>query len=198
MRRLGASSAKRISGSALFDALCSRSSIRSYTHYLVGSSPETLRQMQAQLSARYPGIQIAGLLSPPFAPVEAMDVEAASDRINAASPDIVWVGMGAPKQELWITKARPLLTAPVVCGIGAVFDFVAGTKRRAPTLLQRLGLEWAFRLLLEPRRLASRYLRTNATFVFGMPGLLIRHRARSDVSTHRLKAWLSSRGKGVE
>jgi N-acetylglucosaminyldiphosphoundecaprenol N-acetyl-beta-D-mannosaminyltransferase len=170
MRRLGANHVRRISGSDIFAELCARSSARGYRHFFLGSTEETLRLATANLERRT--IRIAGTYAPPYVPLAAMDLEDAVRRINETEPDILWVGLGAPKQELWISATRPLLSVPVVCGVGAVFDFVAGTKPRAPRAVQRAGLEWAFRVGVEPRRLWRRYLTTNASFIAGVPGIL--------------------------
>ncbi|MFN2629780.1 MAG: WecB/TagA/CpsF family glycosyltransferase [Gaiellaceae bacterium] len=169
MRRLGATHVRRISGSDVFAELCARSSERGYRHFFLGSTEETLRHLRLELAHR--GLRV-GTYAPPHAPLEAMDLEEAARRINEKGPDILWVGLGAPKQELWIRAARPLLSVPVICGVGAVLDFAAGTKPRAPRALQRAGLEWAFRLAVEPRRLGRRYLTTNTSFIAGVPRML--------------------------
>jgi N-acetylglucosaminyldiphosphoundecaprenol N-acetyl-beta-D-mannosaminyltransferase len=157
---------ERVTGCDVFDALCRRSPAAGYRHFFYGSTPETVELLRRRVSERYPGIQICGVLSPPFGPVELRREELAA--INAARPDIVWVGLGAPKQELWMGRARQHLEAPLLLGVGAVFDFASGRKPRAPRILQRLWLEWLHRLITEPRRLARRYTVTNTTFVVAM------------------------------
>jgi len=110
-------------------------------------------------------MRVAGTLSPPFRALSAAEDEAIIAEINAAEPDYVWVGLGAPKQDLWVAAHRSRLHAPVLLAVGAAFDFHAGKRRRAPRWIQRSGTEWLFRLATEPRRLAGRYTRTNATFI---------------------------------
>ena len=163
VRRTTGSPAERVTGSDVFEELCRRSRSAGHRHFFYGSSSQTLAALERFVERDYPGIEICGSLSPPFSPrVELRPDELAA--INAARPDIVWVGLGAPKQELWMRLARPHLEAPLLLGVGAVFDFASGRKRRAPDLLQQLGLEWAYRLAHEPRRLGGRYLTTNTSF----------------------------------
>jgi N-acetylglucosaminyldiphosphoundecaprenol N-acetyl-beta-D-mannosaminyltransferase len=157
-----AAGTERVAGADVFDAICGRS--HGDRHFFLGSTPEVLALLAASVAKRYPGVTVCGTYSPPFGPELFDDIRAISERINAARPDVLWVGLGAPRQEQWMQAARPLLDAPLVLGVGAVFEFVAGTKRRAPRWLQRAGLEWSFRLVREPRRLARRYLVTNAAF----------------------------------
>jgi N-acetylglucosaminyldiphosphoundecaprenol N-acetyl-beta-D-mannosaminyltransferase len=121
--------------------------------------------MAERLEARFPGLQVAGTLSPPFRPLTAEEDEELVRTVNDATPDVIWVGLGAPKQERWMAEHRERLQAPVLVGVGAAFDFHAGTVRQAPAVLQRAGLEWAYRLVREPRRLWHRYLVYNPWFV---------------------------------
>jgi N-acetylglucosaminyldiphosphoundecaprenol N-acetyl-beta-D-mannosaminyltransferase len=114
---------------------------------------------------RFPGLAIAGTHSPPFRPLTEDEAEAEVRMINAAAPDLVWVGLSTPKQERWMARRRPHLEAPVLLGVGAAFDINAGLVAQAPDWMQRSGLEWAFRLGKEPRRLWRRYLRNNPSFV---------------------------------
>lgn len=158
----------RVSGSDVFEELCERSPARGYRHFFLGATDETLALLAASVEKRYPGVEVCGTFSPPFGPELFERVEEICERLNKAQPDLVWVGLGAPKQELWMQRARPLLDAPLVLGVGAVFDFVAGNKRRAPRVMQRLGLEWMHRLVSEPRRLWRRYLVTNTAFALAL------------------------------
>jgi N-acetylglucosaminyldiphosphoundecaprenol N-acetyl-beta-D-mannosaminyltransferase len=114
---------------------------------------------------RFPGLQVAGILEPPFAPLGELCTEETAQTINAAKPDIVWVGMSSPKQDMWMACMRPLLDAPVLIAVGAAFDFHSGTVRQAPRWMQRSGLEWAYRLSVDPRRLWRRYLVDNPWFI---------------------------------
>jgi N-acetylglucosaminyldiphosphoundecaprenol N-acetyl-beta-D-mannosaminyltransferase len=178
VRRAAGTGAERITGSDLFDELCRRSPSAGHRHFFYGSTPETLASLTRIVRQRYPGIEICGTLSPPFSrSLKPSPDELAA--IDAARPDVVWVGLGAPKQELWMRLARPQLSVPLLIGVGAVFDFASGRKRRAPQLLQRVGLEWAHRLAHEPRRLAKRYVVTNTTFTLAILRSLARSGDRS-------------------
>ena len=119
-----------------------------------------------RLTARYPGVNFVGVESPPFRPLTPGEQDATVARINTAKPDFVWVGLGTPKQDYWLAEYRPLLDAPALLAVGAAFDIVSGRRRRAPVLVQRLGAEWLFRLILEPRRLWRRYLKGNSRFIW--------------------------------
>ena len=136
-------------------------------------------RLRTELPRRYPGLQLVGVQHAPFR--ELTDEEAAETAatINASGADVVWVGLGVPLQEKWMARMRERLEAPVLVGVGAAFDFHAGVKKQAPDGLQRLGLEWAFRLSQEPRRLWRRYLHYNPRFVTGFARQYVRHlRAR--------------------
>ncbi len=164
-RRQGFRHVERVDGPDLLLAVAERSVERGYRHYLYGGAPGVAERLAARLRARFPGIQIVGVEAPPFRPLTAEEDAAAVERINAARPDIVWVGLGAPKQERWMAAHAGRLQAPVLIGVGAAFDFHAGVKRQAPRWMQRHGLEWLFRLCQEPRRLARRYLVYNTLFM---------------------------------
>ncbi len=159
---------ERIAGSDVFEELCRRSPARGYRHFFLGSTDETLALLRARVEASYPGIEISGTHSPPFGPALDEFAPELAEVVNAARPDVVWVGLGAPKQELFMRALRPLAGAPLLLGVGAVFDFASGTKLRAPTWMQRAGLEWLHRLCCEPRRLARRYLVTNTAFALAL------------------------------
>jgi N-acetylglucosaminyldiphosphoundecaprenol N-acetyl-beta-D-mannosaminyltransferase len=157
--------ADRVCGPDLMLALFNRSERAGYRHFLYGSTPANIDRLRSNLERKFPGATIVGTHAPPFRPAGASEDEAVIAAINACAPDIVWVGLSTPKQELWMASHRHRLTAPVLIGVGAAFDFHAGLVRRAPRLVQRTGLEWAFRLAFEPRRLAKRYLRNNPAFL---------------------------------
>lgn len=161
-RRLSRSRVQRVTGSDLFAALCAAGRRR---HFFLGSTPETLERLVEAVRRDFPDACICGVESPPFRPLSGRESAELAERVNQASADIVWVGLGAPRQELWMRANRERLRAPVLIGVGAVFDFASGTKRRAPRWLRRAGLEWAYRLGAEPRRLWRRYLVTNTSFV---------------------------------
>jgi N-acetylglucosaminyldiphosphoundecaprenol N-acetyl-beta-D-mannosaminyltransferase len=162
---------QRVTGCDLFEALCSR---RKRRHFFLGSTPETLERLTQAVVTNHPEAHVCGIYAPPFGPLEEHECEEMVARANGAMADIVWVGLGAPKQELWLHANRSRLTAPAVIGVGAVFDFASGTKPRAPMWMQRTGLEWAHRLVTEPRRLWRRYLVTNTSFALHAAGAVIR------------------------
>jgi N-acetylglucosaminyldiphosphoundecaprenol N-acetyl-beta-D-mannosaminyltransferase len=121
--------------------------------------------LRNRLEARFEGLAIVGTHTPPFRPLTAAERQAAAAEIEASGADIVWVGLGSPKQEHWMAEMAPLLPGKVLIGVGAAFDFHAGLKRQAPRWIQEHGMEWAFRLATEPRRLWRRYLFNNTRFI---------------------------------
>jgi N-acetylglucosaminyldiphosphoundecaprenol N-acetyl-beta-D-mannosaminyltransferase len=141
-----------------------------------GRNQGALVQLVTNLRLRFPGIQIVGGFSPSFDPPTEDDDEAIAATINASRADVVWVGVGQPKQEEWMARMRGRVEAPVMVGVGAAFDFHAGLVAQAPAWMQRTGLEWAFRLGREPRRLWRRYARYNPRFVAGFTRQYARHR----------------------
>jgi N-acetylglucosaminyldiphosphoundecaprenol N-acetyl-beta-D-mannosaminyltransferase len=134
-------------------------------HFLLGSTERTLNLLQAGLGEKLPGVRLCGAHSPPFAPVDAMNIESIVTLIKEATPDVVWLGLGMPKQELLMERLRSFLPGVALVGVGAAFDFHAGTIAQAPAWMQSRGLEWAFRFSQEPRRLAGRYLWNNPAFL---------------------------------
>ena len=162
----GAKGVERVYGPDLMRAISTRSAARGYRHFYFGGAPGVADKLAASLVAAYPGLEVAGTYCPPFralTPEEDAEVVA---RINAAAPDIVWVGLSTPKQERWMASHVGRINAPVLIGVGAAFDFLAGIKRQAPVWMQKRGLEWLFRLCTEPRRLWRRY-------AYIVPGFLV-------------------------
>jgi N-acetylglucosaminyldiphosphoundecaprenol N-acetyl-beta-D-mannosaminyltransferase len=159
---------ERLTGSEALGLLCERGVARGLRHYLYGGAPETLERLRASLETTCPGISIVGGESPPFRPLNGGELAQASERIRSSGADLLWVGLGAPKQDLVAERLRELRSAPVILCVGAAFDFVSGAKQRAPRWMQRSGLEWLHRLACEPRRLGRRYLLGNAFFVWGV------------------------------
>jgi N-acetylglucosaminyldiphosphoundecaprenol N-acetyl-beta-D-mannosaminyltransferase len=127
-------------------------------HFFYGSTPDVLADLTRAVQSRIEGVRVVGAYSPPFRPLTEAEVSSIAATINAARPDYVWVGLGSPKQDRWLAGFRPLLDAPVLLAVGAAFDMLSGRVQRAPVWAQRHGLEWAFRIKSEPRRLAGRYL----------------------------------------
>jgi N-acetylglucosaminyldiphosphoundecaprenol N-acetyl-beta-D-mannosaminyltransferase len=156
----------RVYGPDLMLAEFDRSSSSGHRHFLYGGVKGTGCKLAAAMRARFPKLEIVGILEPPFAPLDQLVSPETAATINDARPDVVWVGIGSPKQERWMARMRPLLNAPVLIGVGAAFDFHSGAVRQAPRWVQLAGLEWLFRLLAEPRRLWRRYLVDNPWFVW--------------------------------
>lgn len=139
---------------------------RGLRHFFYGGCDEaTVRRLEANLRAKFPSIQIVGHYVPPFRELTDAERDAVVAAIDASGADIVWVGIGTPRQDYWVSAYRPLLKAPVLIAVGAAFNFHAGTVPQAPRWMMRCGLEWLFRLLAEPRRLWRRYLVGNPRFV---------------------------------
>lgn len=136
-------------------------------HYLYGSSEQTVQGLAASLRRRFPGIVLVGVESPPFSNLTSRQAAELVRRIARAQPDVVWVGLGTPRQDVFVARFRDRLSTTLV-PVGAAFDFHAGTKPTAPEPVQRAGLEWAFRFANEPRRLWRRYLIGNAVFLYGV------------------------------
>lgn len=166
MRKLGFTDQQRINGPDLMWRYCAQAALRKESIYLYGGSPETLIILQKRLSLEFPGLQVAGAYSPPFRAATVAEEAADIDRINASGAGTVWVSLGCPKQEKWMATHRGKINA-VMVGVGAAFDYHAGTIQRAPLWMQRNGLEWFYRLASEPRRLWRRYLVTNTLFLLG-------------------------------
>jgi N-acetylglucosaminyldiphosphoundecaprenol N-acetyl-beta-D-mannosaminyltransferase len=178
LRALG-HDASRVYGPELMARYCERSAETGTRMYLYGGRNQgALVQLALNLRRRYPGIKIVGGYSPPFRPLSGEEDDAVVQEINRSGADVVWVGIGQPKQEIWMARMRDRLSAPVLIGVGAAFDFHAGLVPQAPDRLQRLGLEWAFRLASEPRRLWKRYLRYNPRYVAGFGRQYAMHVAR--------------------
>jgi N-acetylglucosaminyldiphosphoundecaprenol N-acetyl-beta-D-mannosaminyltransferase len=179
LRALGHDVGDRVYGPDLMDRACARASRTGQRFYLYGGRNQgALAQLARVLRLRYPGLQIVGGYAPPFRELTDAEEEAVAADIHRSGADVVWVGLGVPKQEKWMARMRDRLDAPVLVGVGAAFDFHAGLIPQAPDRLQRLGLEWAFRLVQEPRRLWRRYLRYNPRFVAGFARQWARQRLR--------------------
>lgn len=164
-RRRGFFEARRVPGPDLMPAILDLSQETGYRHYFYGSTDATLTALRAALLRRYPKLQIAGMYSPPFRELTKEEDEEIVRRINDSGADFVWVALGAPKQEWWMYEHRHRVKA-VMLGVGAAFDFTAGTVKRAPMWMQRLCLEWVFRILRDPKRMLPRYLNTNFAFLY--------------------------------
>jgi N-acetylglucosaminyldiphosphoundecaprenol N-acetyl-beta-D-mannosaminyltransferase len=155
---------QRVCGPDTMPAVLDRSRSEGTRHFFYGGAPGVAERLAAQMTQRYPGLNVAGVYCPPFRPLSVAEDSAVAAMIDASGADYVWVGLGSPKQDLWMQAMQPRLQASVLLGVGAAFDFHAGLKRRAPRWMQRCGLEWAHRLGAEPRRLARRYVTQAAWF----------------------------------
>ena len=177
MNMLGHELPNRVYGPTLMERACERAARTGVRMYLYGGRNQgALVQLALNLRQRSPGLQIVGGYAPPFRDLTPEEEDAIVEEINASKADVVWVGIGVPKQEKWMARLRPRLASPVLIGVGAAFDFHAGLVPQAPDWMQRFGLEWAFRLGHEPRRLWKRYARYNPLFVSGFARQYARHR----------------------
>ena len=164
LRRMGYDRAQRIGGPDLFPRVLGEGRSMGLRHFFVGSTESTLAGVRRAMVDRYAGVDVVGTRSLPFAGEPAVE-DSLVETILDARVHVVWVALGAPKQELWMARAAPRMPGVTLVGVGAAFDFLAGTKRRAPVPMQRAGLEWLHRLASEPRRLTARYVRSNTTFM---------------------------------
>lgn len=168
LNALGHSLDSRVYGPDLMWKACARAAARGTSFYLYGGrTPDALDELVTRLRTAHPGLRIVGTHCPPFRALTTVEQAAVVADIEASGADVVWVGIGVPKQEKWMAALRPRLSAPVLVGVGAAFDFHAGLVPQAPAWMQARGLEWLFRLKQEPRRLWKRYLRHNPAFVIG-------------------------------
>ena len=177
LRALGHRDVSRVYGPDLMAHYCARAVTTGTTMYLYGGRDQgALVQLTLSLRQRFPGIQIVGGYSPPYRELTADEEEWVIEDINRSGADVVWVGTGQPKQEKWMAAMRDRLNAPMLVGVGAAFDFHAGLVPQAPPWMQRIGLEWTYRLAREPRRLWRRYARYNPRFMIGFARQYARHR----------------------
>jgi N-acetylglucosaminyldiphosphoundecaprenol N-acetyl-beta-D-mannosaminyltransferase len=171
---LGRSRTEQVCGRDLMRELTAVSALRGYRQFYYGGAEGVSEKLRHSLTAAYPGLEIAGVMCPPFRPLTQKEDEIVVNTINASDADIVWVGLGTPKQERWMAEHRDRIDAPVMIGVGAAFDFLAGTKQPAPDWMRQNGLEWLFRLRSEPRRLWRRYAYIVPGFAFLAAGELLR------------------------
>ena len=164
-RKRGYADMERTTGPSLMGEIFKISAAKGYRHYFYGSTEETLDLLQDKLVNTYPGIQIAGMYSPPFRPMTEEEDNEIIEKINETKPDFVWVGLGAPKQEKWMAAHQGKVNG-LMLGVGAGFDYYAGNIERAPEWMQKHNLEWLYRLMQDPKRLFKRYLVTNTKFIW--------------------------------
>jgi N-acetylglucosaminyldiphosphoundecaprenol N-acetyl-beta-D-mannosaminyltransferase len=174
---LGENLPHRVYGPELMRRYSQRCATQGHRVWLYGGRDQGhLVQLALRLRQRHPGIKIVGGYAPPFRPLTGEEEDAIAAQINQAKPDVLWVGIGVPKQEKWMAQMREKLDVPVMCAVGAAFDFHAGRISQAPSWMQDRGLEWTYRIAQEPRRLLPRYLYYNPRFMLAFTRQLGRER----------------------
>ena len=179
-RYRGYENAGRVPGPDLMPEIFALSEKKGYRHYFYGSKQSTLDALKERLLEKYPKLNIVGMYSPPFRPLTEEEDQEAVERINAVKPDFIWVGLGAPKQEIWMAEHENRVHG-VMLGVGAGFDFHAGTIKRAPKWMQELCMEWLYRISQDPKRLLWRYLDTNFSFLW----YLWKEKCQNDKREHK-------------
>jgi N-acetylglucosaminyldiphosphoundecaprenol N-acetyl-beta-D-mannosaminyltransferase len=162
----GIKGVSRIFGPSFFETALEAGQRDDLRHFLFGSSEITLKKMEEVISIKYPNTNIVGMISPPYRQFSVQDNKKFMEEINSSNPDLVWVSLGAPKQEKWIFNNYKQLNRGLMIGIGAGFDYLAGNLKHAPDWMKNLSLEWLYRFLQEPARLWKRYLFSNSVFIF--------------------------------
>lgn len=164
-RKRGYPDMGRTAGPSYLEEILKRSGENGWSHYFYGGTEETLEKLGSVLNQKYPNVRIAGMYSPPFRPLTEEEDAQVIRNINETSPDFVWIGLGAPKQETWMAAHQGNVKGLMV-GVGAAFDYLAGNIERAPQWMQKCNLEWLYRLVQDPKRLFKRYLYTNTKFIW--------------------------------
>jgi N-acetylglucosaminyldiphosphoundecaprenol N-acetyl-beta-D-mannosaminyltransferase len=159
---------RRVWGPDLLIDFCRATKDAGYTHFFLGGRPGVAINLANELQRRFPGVGVAGICSPPYRDLAQQEDDEITEQINRAAPDVLWVGLGCPKQERWMCEHRDKLQVPVVIGVGQAFDIHSGEAPPAPVWMRENGLEWLFRLCREPRRLWRRYLIYNTKFIFAL------------------------------
>jgi N-acetylglucosaminyldiphosphoundecaprenol N-acetyl-beta-D-mannosaminyltransferase len=157
---------RRVYGPELMLEFCRTTATKGYRHFLYGGVPGVVEELGVRLRREFPGHVVAGTFSPPFRELTVEENEAVAEMIRRAAPDVLWVGLSTPRQERWMADFRERLSVPVMVGVGAAFDLHTGRVRQAPSLMREHGLEWLWRLMMEPRRLWRRYLILGSEFVW--------------------------------
>jgi len=165
MKLMGHKNVSRVYGPDLMLALCEHSQKMGYRNYFYGSAPGVPEKLSKNLIKKFPDLIVVGIFSPPYRELTVDEDKEIVEQINSTNPDIVWIGISSPKQERWMANHQKKITAPVMIGVGAAFDFLSGVKKQAPLWMQKNGLEWLFRLYSEPKRLWKRYFLSNSIFI---------------------------------
>lgn len=163
-KKRGFSEIERVTGPDLMEEIFKISEEKGYSHYFYGSTQETLDMLRKKLGKKYSKIKIAGMYSPPFRKLTEKEDKDIIENICKVNPDFIWVGLGAPKQEIWMSEHKNTVKGLMI-GVGAGFDYHAGIINRAPKMMQDMSLEWLYRLIQDPKRLFKRYLTTNIKFI---------------------------------
>jgi len=164
-RSQGFNEMQRVYGPDLLLEVCQASQETGWKHFFYGGGPGTADALAAVLQSKFPLLQVVGTHTPPFRPLTPDELQAFQAQVAATQPDIIWVGLSTPKQELFMSSTLSCLDVPVMIGIGAAFDLISGRVRQSPRWIQRSGFEWLYRLVQEPRRLSKRYLKNNPLFI---------------------------------
>lgn len=167
-KRLGYQQAERVYGPDILLALCEATEHTDITHYFYGGLGNVPRLMVDALREQFPSLSIVGADAPPYIKIEDEPQQVTIDKLNAINADVIWVGLGSPKQDLWMGHYYQHLNTCLLIGVGAAFDFMAGVKPQAPRWMQKNGLEWLYRLMTEPRRLWRRYFYYNSRFIWNV------------------------------
>lgn len=164
LKKLGFSKQERVDGPNLMLRLCKEASLKKYRILLYGGREDSLKRLEMKLATKFPGIDIVGKISPPFRELNAEEEKNIIEEINILKPDITFVSLGCPKQEKWMYINKDIVPG-VMLGVGAAFEFILGDIKRPPLFFQKIGLEWLFRLISEPKRLFKRYAYNNTKFI---------------------------------
>ncbi len=165
---------KRCCGPDVMEAIMAHSVKKGYTHFLYGGEEGVAQELKNKLEEKYPGVQIVGTYTPPFRPLNEAEKRDLLEMVDKLRPNFFWVGLGTPKQEIFMYEYLPLLDTNVMLGVGAAFNFLTGRVKRAPKWMQNLSMEWVYRLAMEPRRLWKRYLYSNPVFAIKFIQQLLR------------------------
>jgi N-acetylglucosaminyldiphosphoundecaprenol N-acetyl-beta-D-mannosaminyltransferase len=165
-RRRGFALQRRVYGPELMHEFCASTTAKGYRHFFYGGAQGIPEKLATAMAREFPGINVVGTYSPPFRPLSVAEDAEVVEMINATCPDVLWLGLGCPKQEKWAFEHRGRLKVPVLAAVGQAFDIHAGVARQAPRWAREHGLEWLFRLAHEPRRLWKRYLFYNSEFLW--------------------------------
>ena len=166
-KKRGFENAGRVPGPDLMPKIFEKSKEKKYRHFFYGSTEQTLKILEQKIREKYPYLEIVGMYSPPFRKLTEEEDNQIIEKINETKPDFVWVALGAPKQEIWMAEHKNKIQA-LMLGVGAAFDFEAGTVKRAPKWMQEMCLEWFYRILQDPMRLIPRYVNTNLSFMWNV------------------------------